>query len=240
MQPNHSRSSLKICHSYVVQAVSPTAYACPTVRLSVSLLVFLTVLMSVSLSLCASLSVCPSVSLHLKHAFGQGLNQRGPKRSRDSKHERETPPNSGHIFWAALSPASWSSTPLPLLLLLLLLVLVLHSFVYWHFVMCCKWQPRHMNNGTREQCPVCSWLVPLLHAGPFPFWSLWQIADILGHQYLTPARPFGACAKWKTCPTGYPGNHCNWLELHLKLKFKVLGPQLLSAQKLPSNKPMPN
>lgn len=91
--------------------------------------------------------------------------------------------NSGHIFWAALSPGcSWSPAPL----LLLLLVLVLHSSVYWHFVMCCKWQPRHMDNGTRGQCPVCIWLVPLQHAGSlFHFEAFGKLLTSLGHPILT-------------------------------------------------------
>lgn len=188
MQPNQS-------HSYVGQSVCRWLCVCLTVCLS------------------AFPSVCPSVSLHPKHTSAQGLNQRGPKHSRDSKHERESPPNSGHIFWGALSPGNWSAAPLllllVLLLLMLLLLLVLHSFVYWHFDMCCKWQPRHMDSGTRGQCLVCSWLVPLLHAGTFPFWSLWQIAVILGHQYLTLSPPLPAL--WPFSCQCKVENMPNWL-----------------------------
>lgn len=129
-----------------INAAKSQSIICRSVGFSDCAYVSLSVLLSVSRSL------CPFISLHPKHAFGQGLNQRGSKRSRDSKHERESPPNSGHIFWAALSPGSWSAALLLLLLvllllLLLLLLLVLHSFVYWHFVMCCKWQPRHMDSN---------------------------------------------------------------------------------------------
>lgn len=68
----------------------------------------------------------------------------------------------------------------------------------------------HGQQWTRGQWPFCSWLVPLLHAGTFPFWSLWQIAVILGHQYLTPSPlhttlwPFWCQCKVENMPDWLP------------------------------------
>lgn len=145
--------------------------------------------------------VCTNVCLpvHPKHACGQGLNERGPKRSRDRKRVRDTPPKTVGTYFEQLFHLVGSWSPAPLLL-------VLHSFVYWHFVMCCKWQPRrHMDKGTDS---VCSWLVPLLllHAGfLFHFEAFGKLLTSLSHQYWrTNGAPAPFSVKWKTC---------GWLQL---------------------------
>lgn len=119
--------------------------------LSVSLLVFLTVLMSVSLSLCVSLCVsfCLPANTPLAKDLINVARNVAETANMSEKHHQTVGTYFEQLFHLL---AGHLSPPLPLmlvLLLLLLLVLVLHSFVYWHFVMCCKWQPRHMNNGTR-------------------------------------------------------------------------------------------
>lgn len=128
MQPNHSRNSLKICHSYVVQAVSPTAYACPTVCLSVGLSNCPYVSLSVRLSLSVLLSPCTSNTPLAKDLINVARNV-AETANMSEKHHQTVGTYFEQLFHLL---AGHLSAPLPLLLLLLLLllVLVLHSFVY--------------------------------------------------------------------------------------------------------------
>lgn len=119
---------------------------------------------SLSVGLCAQ---------HPKHACGQRLNEPGPKRCRDSKQVRETPPKTvGTYFEQLFHLVTCSSAA----------AAGAGAAFFRILTLCYVLQMTAKTHGRGDS--VCSWPVPVLHAGfLFHFEAFGKLLTSLSHQY---------------------------------------------------------